>query len=52
MADKSTKAVAIATMEQFAADHGLLNEFDVFNIDKIKADVGTQFTSQEFQAYC
>ena len=36
-------------MKQFAANHGLVTEFGYVGIDKVKADTGSQFTSNGFK---
>ena len=39
-------------MKQFAADYKVIGVFGYFDVDKVKADAGTQFTSQEFHEFC
>ena len=49
--DKSSDVVAVA-MKQFTSNYGLVDTFSYMNIDKVKADAGTQFTSVEFKVHC
>ena len=49
--DKSSDTVAI-TMKQFTSNYRLVDTFAYLNIDKVKANASTQFTSVEFKAHC
>jgi len=48
LSDKPTQA-AVNAMQQFATDHGKILEFGYIDFDRVKADAGLQFTSEEFK---
>jgi transposase InsO family protein len=49
--DKSTDEV-VSAIQKFVADHGLIAEFGYINIDRLRADAGSQFTSKAFRRFC
>jgi transposase InsO family protein len=51
MRDKSTGTV-IDTLTRYQADHGYTSQYGYMNIERIRADAGTQFTSTEFKQHC
>jgi hypothetical protein len=51
MLDKSSSCV-IDTLLRFQADHGHIGNYGYLDIARIRADSGTQFTSQEFKEHC
>jgi hypothetical protein len=51
MPNKSSQSV-ISALSTFAAKHRLIRGFTFGNIEKIKSDEGTEFTSQEFEQFC
>ena len=50
--DDKTTASVIKTIRQYTADCGSVDEFGYIDIEKIRSDAGTQFTSKEFQGFC
>ncbi len=50
MPDKTTDSV-INAIQQYQADHGHVSNYGFLNIERIRADAGTQFTSLEFKQY-
>jgi transposase InsO family protein len=42
----------ISALSTFAAEHRLIRGFTFRDIEKIKIDAGTEFTSQEFEQFC
>ena len=42
----------ITANQQYRADYGKIDELGFFDVSKLKADAGKQFTSDEFKAYC
>ncbi len=51
MSNKGSQSV-IEALTTFAAEHGLIRGFTFWDIEKIKSDAGTEFTSQEFEQFC
>jgi transposase InsO family protein len=51
MLDKSSRCV-IDTLLRYQADHGHIGNYGYLDIARIRADSGTQFTSQEFKVHC
>ncbi len=51
MPNKSSQSV-IAALSTFAAEHKLIRGFTFWDIEKIMSDIGTEFTSQEFEQFC
>ena len=51
MPNKSSQSV-IDALTTFAAAHRLIRGFTFWDIEKIKSDAGTEFTSQEFEQFC
>ena len=51
MPSKSSQSV-ITALSTFAAEHRLIRGFTFWDIEKIKSDAGTEFTSQEFEQFC
>ncbi len=51
MPSKSSQSV-ITALSTFAAEHRLIRGFTFWDIEKIKSDAGTEFTSQEFEKFC
>jgi transposase InsO family protein len=51
MPTKNSQSV-IAILSTFAAEHWLIRGFTLWDIEKIKSDAGTEFTSQEFKQFC
>ena len=51
MPNKSSQSV-IEALTTFAAEHRLIRGFTLWDIEKIKSDAGTEFTSQEFEQFC
>jgi transposase InsO family protein len=51
MPSKSSQSV-IAAFSTFAAEHRLIRGFTFWDIEKIKSDAGTEFTSREFEQFC
>jgi len=49
--DKSTKAV-VSALTQYQADNKPASKYGYMNLDKIRSDAGSQFTSAEFAEYC
>jgi transposase InsO family protein len=49
--NKSTKAVTTA-LQQYQADNKPAETFGFINLEKIRTDAGSQFTSSEFADYC
>jgi transposase InsO family protein len=49
--DKSTDAVVTA-IKQYSADHKRVDTYGYLNLERIRADAGSQFTSEEFSTYC
>jgi hypothetical protein len=49
--NKSSQSV-IETLTTFGAEHRLIRGFTFWDIEKIKSDVGTECTSQEFEQFC
>jgi hypothetical protein len=49
--DKSTDSV-ISAIQRYQADHGHVGNYGYLNIERIRADAGTQFTSTDFKQYC
>ena len=49
--EKSTAEV-ISAMKKFVADHGLITQFGFADVDRLRADAGSQFTSRQFSRYC
>jgi hypothetical protein len=49
--DKSSRCV-IDTITRYQADHGHIGNYGYLDIARIRADSGTQFTSEEFKAHC
>ena len=39
-------------MQQFATDHGKILEFGYIDFNRVKANAGLQFTSEEFKIFC
>ena len=48
---KTTEEV-ISALHMFIAEHGLITEFGFVNVDRIRTDAGTQFTSKQFSEFC
>ncbi len=51
MPNKSSQSV-IEAITTFAAEHRLIRGFTFWDIEQIKSDAGTEFTSQEFEQFC
>jgi hypothetical protein len=51
MPNKSSESVT-AALCMFAAEHRLIRGFTFWDIEKIKSDAGTEFSSQEFGQFC
>jgi len=51
MPDKSSRCV-IDTLLRYQADYGHIGNYGYLDIARIRADSGTQFTSQEFKDHC
>jgi hypothetical protein len=51
MRDKNTDSV-IDIIQRYQADYGHVGNYGYLNIERIRADAGTQFTSLEFKQYC
>jgi hypothetical protein len=49
--DKSSRCV-IDTITRYQADHGHIGNYGYLDIAHIRADSGTQFTSEEFKEHC
>jgi transposase InsO family protein len=49
--DKSSRCI-IDTITRYQADHGHIGNYGYLDILRIRADSGTQFTSQEFKEHC
>ena len=49
---RKTTAEVLRAMQQFAADHGAVTEFGYLDLQKIRADAGSQFIAEEFRAAC
>jgi len=49
--DKSSKCV-IDTIIRYQADYGHIGNYGYLDIGRIRADSGTQFTSEEFKEHC
>jgi hypothetical protein len=39
-------------MEKFIADHGLITQFGFIDVDRLRANAGSQFTSKQFSRFC
>jgi transposase InsO family protein len=51
MSDKTTDSV-VNTLQRYQADHGHVGNYGYLNIERIRADAGSQFTSLEFKQHC
>ncbi len=51
LSDKSTHAV-VQALQLYEADHKPTQEYGYINLDRIRTDAGSQFTSAEFCQYC
>jgi transposase InsO family protein len=51
MSDKTTESV-VQILQRYQADYGHVGNYGYLNIECIRADAGSQFTSQEFKKYC
>jgi hypothetical protein len=51
MPNKSSQSVT-AALSTFAAEHRLIRGFTFWDIEKIKSDRGTKFTTQKFEQFC
>jgi transposase InsO family protein len=49
--DKSTDAV-ITAIKQYTADHRRADMYGYLDLRRVRADAGSQFTSEEFSTYC
>ncbi len=49
--DKTTDAV-VAAIKQYTADHRRTGTYSYLNLERIRADAGSQFTSEEFLTFC
>jgi len=49
--DKSTKAV-VSALKQYQADNKPASTYGYLDLDRIRSDAGSQFTSAEFSEYC
>jgi transposase InsO family protein len=48
---KTTNEV-VSAIQKFVADHGLINQFGYIDVDRLRADAGSQFTSKSFGKFC
>jgi transposase InsO family protein len=51
MSNKSTKSVT-AALSIFAAEHRLISGVELWKVEKIKGDAGSEFISTEFEQFC
>jgi hypothetical protein len=51
LCDKSTKAV-VKALQQYQADNKPVSSFGYLDLERIRTDAGSQFTSGEFAVYC
>ena len=50
--DKITTEEAMYKLDMFQSIFGKINEFGWWDVERISADAGTQFTSTEFKEEC
>ena len=48
----NSQLVSFLLIKKFVADHGLITRFGLINVDRLRADAGSQFKSEAFSKFC